>query len=84
MIESHWNVAMVQTSLAEALGSLGRWNEAAPLLESAGKRFDAVLKRLPDDPELKDHMEKHRVLLSRARQETTTSAKPTMMPGKMA
>jgi serine/threonine protein kinase len=67
--EGRWNTAMARTSLADALSRLGRWGEALLLLEAAGATFEEVRKRLPDDPELKSDVEKHRMLLSRARQE---------------
>ena len=60
---------MVQTSLANALGQLGRWNEALPILEIAKAAFDSLLKRLPDDPELGDHANQNRELLARAKEE---------------
>jgi serine/threonine protein kinase len=62
-----WGVAMVQTMLAGALGQLGRWAEALPLLESAGPTLDMLLKGAPGDPDLKQIAEEQRRRLSEAR-----------------
>jgi serine/threonine protein kinase len=67
--EGPWGVALGQTTRAQAMGLLGRWKEAVPLLETAQKGLESVRKILPDDPELASQMEEHQALLAQARKE---------------
>jgi hypothetical protein len=58
---------MIQTSLAAVFAQLGRYGEALPLLETAGSGFEAIQKRLRDNPDLKHHIETQRKLLAEVR-----------------
>jgi eukaryotic-like serine/threonine-protein kinase len=66
--ESHWGLAMVQTSLGNLCIRRERWREAEAILLKAGHGFQLLEAHLGTNPEFRAHVESQQNLLKTARE----------------